>query len=175
MRRDSLHDRVALFTATPQQSVFWLLRYPLVVQPHGWRDEALSSPLRESSDLSPFPAACRRAPPGASDPLRSRSATRRRVRVAGSPSLPSAVTSRASGRSRTNVIAWKARALPLSYARELSGPSLRDVRSRPTMRPLQLHTERRHRPLPLFEWTASECPQIAQKTLVEPVRDDGSG
>ena len=96
------------------------------------------------------------------------------MRVAGSPSLPSAATSRA-GRQESNLPSrLESCALPLSYARELRGLPSETSGPAPTMRPLQSQTERRHRPLPLFEWTASECPQISQKSLVEPVPDDGS-
>ena len=45
----------------------------------------------------------------------------------------------------------------------------------PTMRPLQSHSERRHRRLPRFEWTASEWPQLAQKALVELLREGARG
>ena len=45
----------------------------------------------------------------------------------------------------------------------------------PTMRPAQSHSERRHRRLPRFEWTASEWPQLAQKALVELLREGARG
>ena len=45
----------------------------------------------------------------------------------------------------------------------------------PEMNLSQEQTERRHRRSPLFEWTASECPQNAQKNSVVSLREDRRG